>query len=221
MDKVTQASHDEICAHDAADDSGAEDGAGTAVTQDLGDSVVPFPREWNEKLAREMIHVWEIDVGVIWNPSSGKSVLAFILENRRAVGIMNNRAHMEFVVQRLMEAVKANSLAPDPQKQTHGHGKHAHRGKRGKREWSGREPGWGVRPGQCLKRTRRRLLLSKASLPRFQRKFGTWVFVHRVRHKRAGNNIYLGMPADTQTPHNIVEATDHKWCPCQMSYTAR
>ena len=90
MAKVTQASHAEIVARDAADDSGAEDGAGTAVTQDLVDSVIPFPREWNEKLARELIHVWKIDLGVTLNPRSGKSLLAFILENRRAVGITEN-----------------------------------------------------------------------------------------------------------------------------------
>ena len=65
------------------------------------------------KLARKVIHAWEIDVGAILNPGSGKSLLAFILESRRAVGIMNNNAHEEFVRQNLMEAVEANNLAPD------------------------------------------------------------------------------------------------------------
>ena len=51
-------------------------------------------------------------MGVILNPGSGKSALASILENRRAVGIMKNKAQKEFVMQRLMEAVWANNVAP-------------------------------------------------------------------------------------------------------------
>ena len=33
--------------------------------------------------------------------------------DRRAVGIMKNTAHTEFVIQRLMAAVRANNLASD------------------------------------------------------------------------------------------------------------
>ena len=84
MPKVSAKIHDDIFDQDVAQDSGAEDGSGAAVAEDLGDNLIPFPRELSDKLAREMIHVWEIDVGVIFNPGSGKALLAFILENRRA-----------------------------------------------------------------------------------------------------------------------------------------
>ena len=93
MPKTSANVHDEIFASDMAQDSGAEDGSGTAIVQDLGDSLVPFPRDVHERLTREMIHVWELDVGIIFNPGSGKSLLAFILENRRAVAIAKNKAH--------------------------------------------------------------------------------------------------------------------------------
>ena len=53
VEKVTRASHDTVVEHrSAADDSEAEDGAGTAVAQDLGDNVSPFLREWNEQSAK-------------------------------------------------------------------------------------------------------------------------------------------------------------------------
>ena len=51
---------------------------------DLGDNVIPFPRELHEQFTREMIYVWEIDVGVILSLGSVKSLLAFVLENRRS-----------------------------------------------------------------------------------------------------------------------------------------
>ena len=43
-----------------------------------------------------MIYLWEIDVGVIFIPGSGKSLLAFILENKRAVTIVKNKAPQGF-----------------------------------------------------------------------------------------------------------------------------
>ena len=60
-----------------------------------------------------MIGVWELDVGIIFNPGSGKSLLPFILENRRAVAIVKNKAHRDFSMNNLSEAVKTQSLAPD------------------------------------------------------------------------------------------------------------
>ena len=84
-----------------AQDSGAEDGSGTAVVQDLGDNTIPCPREFHDKFTRDMIYVWEIDVGVILNPGSGKSLLAFILENRRAVAFVQNNAHRDFIMDNL------------------------------------------------------------------------------------------------------------------------
>ena len=70
-------------ANGVAQDSGAEDGSSTAIVQDLGDNLIPFPREFHERLTREMFYFCELDVGIIFNPASGKSLLAFILENRR------------------------------------------------------------------------------------------------------------------------------------------
>ena len=63
--------------------------------QDLGDNLIPFPREFHERLTREMTYVWELDVGIIFDPGSGTSLLAFILENRRAVAIVKNKTHRD------------------------------------------------------------------------------------------------------------------------------
>ena len=52
-------------------------------------------------------------MGIIFNPGSGKSLLAFILENRRAVAIGKNKAHKDFIMNNLSEAVKTQGLAPD------------------------------------------------------------------------------------------------------------
>ena len=54
MPKTSAQVHDEIFANDVAQDSGAEDGSGTAIVQDLGDNTSPFPREFHERLTREM-----------------------------------------------------------------------------------------------------------------------------------------------------------------------
>ena len=113
MPKTNHVMHDEIFDNDAAEDSGSNDGAGTAVVQDLGDKVIPFPRELSEMLTREMLHVFEIDVGVFLNIGSGKSLLAIIMENRRAVGIVKNKAHRDFVMQQLLEGIQTLNLAPD------------------------------------------------------------------------------------------------------------
>ena len=113
MAKTTQQVHDDIFVDEPADDSGGEDGTGTAVVQDLGDSVIPFPREASEKLTQEMIHVFEIDVGIIFNPGSGKSLMAFIMESRRAVAVVKNKAQRDFIMRCLIDAVKTNNLAAD------------------------------------------------------------------------------------------------------------
>ena len=83
MPKTSAQVHDEIFANGVAQDSGAEDGSGTDIVQDLGGNLIPFPREFHERYTREMSYVWELDVGTILNLGSGKSLLAFILENRR------------------------------------------------------------------------------------------------------------------------------------------
>ena len=47
------------------------------------------------------------------NPGSGKSVLAFLVEDGRAVAIAKNKTHNDFIMQGLVAAVKGNNLAPD------------------------------------------------------------------------------------------------------------
>ena len=91
MPKLTPAEHDTSFTGDDVviedGDIGGE-GAGAAMVSDLGDKVLPFPREFHVKLWQETIHVWEIDVGVLFQPGSGQGLLAFVLERKRAVGIM-------------------------------------------------------------------------------------------------------------------------------------
>ena len=113
MPKTTLPVHDDIFENDPAADSGAEDGTGSAVVQDLGEKVIPFPREMSEMFTREMIHVFDIDVGIFLTPASGKALMAIILENRRAVAIVKNKAHREFIMQQLIENVRNLNLAAD------------------------------------------------------------------------------------------------------------
>ena len=113
MPKTTTSEHDAIFASDDVVGEGEGDGAGAAMISDLGDKVLPFPREFHAKLWQEMIHVWEIDVAVLFQPGSGQALLAFVLERKHAVGIMKNKAHKDFVYKNLAAAVKSLGLAPD------------------------------------------------------------------------------------------------------------
>ena len=113
MSKITAAEHENLFALDTAMDEGAEDGAGAAMVADLGDKVVPFPREFHVKLFQEMIHVWSVESALMLHPGSGQGLLAFVLERKRAVGIMKNKSHLKFVKQNLAQAVKSLGLAPD------------------------------------------------------------------------------------------------------------
>ena len=113
LPKATQQVHDDIFENDMVEDSGAEDGTGAAAVEDLGDKVIPFPREMSEMLTREMTHVFDIGVGIFLTPASGKALMAVILENRRAVAVCKNKAHRDFIMQQLLEHVKAFNLAPD------------------------------------------------------------------------------------------------------------
>ena len=60
--------------------------------------MLPFPREFHAKLWQEMIHVWEIDAAVLFQPGSGQSLLAFVLERKHAVGIVRTKAPQGFSV---------------------------------------------------------------------------------------------------------------------------
>ena len=113
MPRVTMAEHDQIFATDTAVDEGAEDGAGAAMVHDLGDKVVPFPREFHVKLWQELIHVFGIEAAVLFWVGSGQALLAFVLERKRAVGIVRNAAEKKFVKENLVQAVKTLGLAPD------------------------------------------------------------------------------------------------------------
>ena len=113
MPKVTPAEHEKMFALDTAIDDGADDGAGAAMIQDLGDNVVPYPREIHVKLWHEMIHVWGIEAAVLFWPGSGQSLLAFILERKRAVAVVSNAQQRTFLKQNVAQAVKTLGLAPD------------------------------------------------------------------------------------------------------------
>ena len=74
---------------------------------------MPFPREFHVKFVQELIHVFELEAAVLFNPGSGQALLAFVLERKRAVGIVKNKAHRDLACKQLADAVKANGLAPD------------------------------------------------------------------------------------------------------------
>ena len=113
MPKVTTTEHDAIFALDTAIDEGEDDGSGAAMVNDLGDKVVPFPREFHVKLWQEMIHVFGIESAVLFMVGSGQSLLAFVLERKRAVGIVKNAQQKKLVKETLAQAVKTLGLAPD------------------------------------------------------------------------------------------------------------
>ena len=114
MAKTTQAEHDQIFKDDdVAEDEGGADGSGEAILTELGDKLVPFPHEYPTKLWQEFIHVWDSDVGVLFQPGSGLALLAFVIERKRAVGLMKNKAHKDFAMSTLKNAVKTLGLAPD------------------------------------------------------------------------------------------------------------
>ena len=64
------------------------------------------------KLWQEMIHVGGIEAAVLFQPGSGQALLAFVLERNRAVGIVKNAKHNQFVKMNLGQAVKTLGLAP-------------------------------------------------------------------------------------------------------------
>jgi hypothetical protein len=80
MTQITSMEHDSIFALGGSFDEEAKDGAGTAMVTDLGDRVVPFPREFHVKRWQEMIYVWGIVAAVLFHPGSGQALLACVLE---------------------------------------------------------------------------------------------------------------------------------------------
>ena len=83
------------------------------MIQDLGDKVIPFPRETHVKFMQEMIHVFGIEAAVLFWVGSGQSLLAFVLERKRAVAVVRNAHEKKFVKANLVRAVKSLGLAPD------------------------------------------------------------------------------------------------------------
>ena len=83
------------------------------MIQDLGDNVIPFPRETHVKFMQEMIHVFGIEAAVLFWVGSGQSLLAFVLERKRAVAVVRNAHEKKFVKANLVRAVKTLGLAPD------------------------------------------------------------------------------------------------------------
>ena len=96
MPRVSMDEHEKIFIADTAVDDGTEDGAGTAMIQELGEDVIPFPRETHVKLMQEMIHVFGIEAAVLFWVGSGQSLLAFVLERKRAVAVVRNNNEKKF-----------------------------------------------------------------------------------------------------------------------------
>ena len=65
MPRISEAEHEKIFANDEPleDDSVAND-TGAALVKELGDEVLPFPREFHVKLVQELIHVFGIEAAV-------------------------------------------------------------------------------------------------------------------------------------------------------------
>ena len=83
------------------------------MIQDLGDNVIPFPRETHVKLWQEMIHVFGIEAAVLFWVGSGQGLLAYVLERKRAVALVRSAAEKRFVKANLARSVKTLGLAPD------------------------------------------------------------------------------------------------------------
>jgi hypothetical protein len=120
MPTCTMPEHDAIFALDDMNDEGESMEDEWDGLLELGEKVYPFSREFHVKLWQEIIHLWEIDSAVLFQPGSGQALLAFVLERKRAVGIVKNKAHKDFVYNNLVRHVKVLGLAPDkrPQKLT-------------------------------------------------------------------------------------------------------
>ena len=88
-------------------------GAGATMIQELGDNVIPFPRETHVKFMQEMIHVFGIEAAVLFWVGSGQALLAYVLERKRAVALVRNAQEKKFVKATLVRAVKTLGLAPD------------------------------------------------------------------------------------------------------------
>ena len=63
---------------------------GAAMIQELGDNVIPFPREMHVKFMQEMIHVFGIEAAVLFWVGSGQGLLAYVLERKHAVAVVRN-----------------------------------------------------------------------------------------------------------------------------------
>ncbi len=94
-------------------DDGDGGGPRAARILDLVDNVLLFPKEFDAKLWREMTHEWEIDAAVLLQPGICQEALAFTWETKRAISVVRNKAHRDFVNKSLAVATKRFSLAPD------------------------------------------------------------------------------------------------------------
>ena len=78
MAKITPSEHESIFSLGQAMDEGGDDGAGAAMVNDLGDKVVPFPRECpREAVAGDDSRVG-IESAVLFMVGGGQALLAFI-----------------------------------------------------------------------------------------------------------------------------------------------
>ena len=112
MPHVDEKIHGEIFVSELPLDSGEEDGGDAEPEETLSDKkYVPFPKEHEEKLTREVMTQFGIDVGVFLNPGAAQCLIACLLLNKRGVGIAKSAAHKAFMEEQLCEAVRIHRLA--------------------------------------------------------------------------------------------------------------
>ena len=117
MPKVSQTVHDEIFSHDVPVDSGDEEKSMGADLYALSETeqVVPFPREHDLKLTRQMMDKDSglgADVGVFLHPGSGECLKAILQEScKRGLGIARNQDHKKFILDNLRNDIRINKRA--------------------------------------------------------------------------------------------------------------
>ena len=71
------------------------------------EQVVPFPQELSMQLTQEMIRIFGVEVAVLCTTGAGFSLMACIERNIRAIGICETNGHRKFVMQQLINYVRA------------------------------------------------------------------------------------------------------------------
>ena len=74
------------------------------------ESVIPFPQELSMQLTQELIRIFGVEVAILCTTGAGFGLMACIERNIRAVGICETNDHRKFVMQQLINFVRAQRL---------------------------------------------------------------------------------------------------------------